>query len=81
MTVSEHGLDNVDEGKSFACPPMPGNRDVSQHFRRYRRGDPTRFFEEVLACGVLKGTDSVQTFEQRPPRTRYIGGGFGTGNP
>jgi hypothetical protein len=45
MTVGKHDLDNVDGGKSLARLPTPGEWDVSQHFRRHRRRNLTRFIE------------------------------------
>src|ERR1700761_8334055 len=81
MTVGEHGLDNVDGEKSFARPGMPGERDVRQHFRRYRRRDPAGFIKEVRAYSARKLPDSIQTFEQCPSRPRDISGRFGAGDP
>jgi hypothetical protein len=81
MTMGEHGLDNVGGGKSLARPPMLGERDVRQHFRRYRRRDAAGFIKEVLAYSPRKLLDSAQTFEQRPSRPRDINGRFGAGDP
>ena len=80
MTMGQHDLDNVDGCKSFV-PAPPGDRDFSQQFRGYCRRDPSRFSEEVLASGTWKVTDNIQTFEQRPPRSKGIRGGLSVGNP